>query len=131
MNCFIYLEIIGEVSYNYHKDMIVWLRSELSDVRLYDMDNFSDELVKSNAIQMVGLSKKTMLYIMIKEGGAGLVNASLGLIEQLMKGGNIMQVVLNGESKYIKVLARQYKADCHQGGFPEDEKKIISDFYLS
>jgi hypothetical protein len=106
MKSFIYVDILEKNDFVYGHEVSDWVKREISGASLFDMDNFSEELIRNYALQLVEESHKTVFYFNVRNEVA--VKRMLGFIEKILEKRKKILFVIEGKAGFIEVLAAQY-----------------------
>jgi hypothetical protein len=108
MGCFLYFEIAETNSTTYTKEKLSWVKEYAPDMVIFDLDNFSDMVMKDYALQLLQQNEHSILYVdILAEENLKMI---VGYIEKTIASQPSLLLMSNQANTYLEILANQYNS---------------------
>ncbi len=98
MNAVLYIEIVEEWVYTYHKPILHFVQQYFPETVVFDFDNHSEAVTAGYALEIAEKAPKVVIVLRLKEGHTGML---LPFIEKMIRIKEKCLILVNGSNQVI------------------------------
>lgn len=128
MNAVLYIEIVDEWVYTYHKPILQYVQQYFPETVVFDFDNRSEAVTAGYAIEIAEKAPKVVIMLQLKEGHTGML---LPFIEKIIHIKEKCLVFVNGSNQIIDRMLQIFDEWQVRRNLSEELQQEEIDKYLS
>ena len=123
----IYLEVAGQPSFEYQKEIVQWTKEYLPHVTTIDLDNFSDSSLFEQVISLIEKEDKSMVVYNIREEVSS--DQVVSLTNAVLDFNDRTRAILNGKHTFIERLLNVLDEKHIKNPTEEEKREYLKKYF--